>query len=74
TAIRLRRMGRNSYPFYSIGVTDSRSRRDSGWIESFGYFNPVVVPKVLKGDEERSTYWLSGGAKPAEKGKKLASK
>ena len=74
TVIRLTRMGRNKKPFYRIVVTDSRKRRDSGWIESIGYFNPVVEPKVLKIDEERYNYWLSVGAKPSEKVKKLASK
>ena len=74
TVIRLTRMGRNKKPFYRIVVTDSRKRRDSGWIESIGYFYPVVEPKVLKIDEERYNYWLSVGAKPSEKVKKLASK
>ncbi|AXX87986.1 MULTISPECIES: 30S ribosomal protein S16 [Malaciobacter] len=74
TTIRLTRMGRNKKPFYRIVVTDSRKRRDSGWIESIGYFNPVSEPKVLKLDEERYNYWLSVGAKPSEKVKKLASK
>lgn len=74
TVIRLTRMGRNKRPFYRIVVTDSRKRRDSGWIESIGYYNPVVEPKVLKIDEERYNYWLSVGAKPSEKVKKLASK
>lgn len=74
TVIRLTRMGRNKKPFYRIVVTDSRKRRDSGWIESIGYYNPVVEPKVLKIDEERLNYWLSVGAKPSEKVKKLTSK
>ena len=74
TVIRLTRMGRNKKPFYRIVVTDSRKRRDSGWIESIGYFNPVVEPQVLEIDEERYNYWLSVGAKPSEKVKKLASR
>ena len=74
TVIRLTRIGKKKKPFYRIVVTDSRKRRDSGWIESIGYFNPVVEPKVLKIDEERYNYWLSVGAKPSEKVKKLASK
>ncbi len=72
TVIRLTRMGRNKKPFYRIVVTDSRKRRDSGWIESIGYFNPVVKEKVIKLDQERYDYWLSVGAKPSEKVKKLA--
>ena len=74
TVIRLTRMGRNKKPFYRIVVTDSRKRRDSGWIESIGYFNPVVEPQVLKIDEERYNYWLSVGAKPSEKVKKISFK
>ncbi|MEA1914287.1 MAG: 30S ribosomal protein S16 [Campylobacterota bacterium] len=74
TVIRLTRMGRKKKPFYRIVVTDSRKRRDSGWIESIGYYNPVVEPKVLKIDEDRLNYWLSVGAKPSDKVKKLTAK
>jgi small subunit ribosomal protein S16 len=74
TTIRLTRMGRNKKPFYRIVVTDSRKRRDSGWIESIGYYNPVVEPKVLKIDEERYNYWIGVGAQPSEKVKKLTAK
>ncbi len=73
TVIRLTRMGRNKKPFYRIVVTDSRKRRDSGWIESIGYYNPVSEPKVLKLDEERYNYWLGVGAKASEKVSKLAT-
>ena len=72
TVIRLTRMGRNKKPFYRIVVTDSRKRRDSGWIESIGYFNPVVEPKVLKIDEERYNYCLSIDPKLLKKVKKLS--
>jgi small subunit ribosomal protein S16 len=74
TVIRLTRMGRKKKPFYRIVVTDSRKRRDSGWIESIGYYNPVSEEKTLKIDEERLNYWLSVGAKPSEKVKKLTAK
>ncbi len=74
TVIRLTRMGRNKKPFYRIVVTDSRKRRDSGWIESIGYYNPVSEPKVLKLDKERYEYWLGVGAKASEKVAKLAAK
>ena len=74
TVIRLTRMGRNKRPFYRIVVTDSRKRRDSGWIESIGYYNPVVDPKVLKVDEERLNYWLGVGAQMSDKVAKLVGK
>lgn len=74
TTIRLTRMGRNKKPFYRIVVTDSRARRDSGWIESIGYYNPVAEPKTFKIDEERLNYWLGVGATMSDKVKKLAGK
>jgi len=60
--------------FYRIVVTDSRKRRDSGWIESIGYYNPMTEPATVKIDEERYNYWLSVGAQPSERVKKLAGK
>ena len=74
TVVRLTRMGRKKKPFYRIVVTDSRKRRDSGWKESIGYYNPVVEPKVIKIDHERLDYWLSIGAKMSDTVKKLAGK
>jgi small subunit ribosomal protein S16 len=65
-------MGRKKRPFYRIVVTDSRKRRDSGWIESIGYYDPMTEPKTVKLDEERYNYWLSVGAQPSERVKKLA--
>ena len=45
TVVRLTRMGRTKKPFYRIVVTDSRKKRDGGWIESIGYYNPMVEPR-----------------------------
>jgi len=73
TVIRLTRMGRKKRPFYRIVVTDSRKRRDSGWIESLGYYDPMTEPKKVKLDTERYNYWLSVGAQPSERVKKLAA-
>ncbi|AGZ81877.1 30S ribosomal protein S16 [Campylobacter fetus] len=67
TVVRLTRMGRKKRPFYRIVVTDSRKRRDSGWIESIGYYNPMVEPEVVKVDAKRLTYWKSVGAKLSDR-------
>ncbi len=74
TVIRLTRMGRNKRPFYRIVVTDSRKRRDGGWIESIGYFNPLTQPSTIKYDQERLDYWKSVGAKMSERVKKITTK
>ena len=67
TVVRLTRMGRKKSPFYRIVVTDSRKRRDSGWIESIGNYNPMVEPEVVKFDANRLDYWKSVGAKLSDR-------
>ncbi len=74
TVIRLTRMGRKKRPFYRIVVTDSRKRRDSGWIESIGYYNPMTEPEVIKFDEERLNYWTGVGAKLSDRVKRITGK
>ncbi len=58
----------------SGGVTDSRKRRDGGWIESIGYYNPLSEPKDIKIDKERLNYWKGVGAKMSERVEKLSQK
>lgn len=74
TVVRLARMGRKKSPFYRIVVTDSRKRRDSGWIESIGYYNPLKEPEIVKIDEERLAYWRSVGAKVSQRVDRITSK
>ena len=74
TVVRLTRMGRKKKPFYRIAVTDSRKRRDGGWIELIGYYNPMGEQKVVQFDEERLDYWLSVGAKMSDRVKKITGK
>jgi small subunit ribosomal protein S16 len=74
TVIRMTRMGRKKKPFYRIVVTDSRKRRDGGWIEAIGHYNPVSANKELTLDEERLNYWLSVGAQMSPTVKRLAGK
>lgn len=67
--IRLARSGAKKRPFYHIVVTDSRSRRDGGYIERVGYFNPIATGQEveLQIDMERVEYWLGHGAKSSER-------
>ncbi|RAX58445.1 30S ribosomal protein S16 [Helicobacter monodelphidis] len=67
TVVRLTRMGRKKKPFYRIVVTDSRKRRDGGWIESIGYYNPLKEEDRVKFDMERLKYWVGVGAKMSER-------
>jgi small subunit ribosomal protein S16 len=74
TTIRMTRMGRKKRPFYRIVVTDSRKRRDGGWIEAIGHYNPVSADKTLVVDQERLNYWISVGAQMSDTVKKITSK
>jgi len=74
TVIRMTRMGRKKKPFYRVVVTDSRKRRDGGWIEELGYYNPMTEPKTVKLNDERLTYWVSVGAKMSDTVKRISGK
>ena len=71
--IRLARGGAKKKPFYSIVATDSRKRRDSGYIERIGYFNPVARGQEVRLtiEEDRLDYWASKGAQISDRVKQL---
>lgn len=71
--IRLARGGAKKKPFYSIVATDSRKRRDSGYIERIGYFNPVARGQEVRLtiEEDRLDYWTSKGAQVSDRVKQL---
>jgi small subunit ribosomal protein S16 len=62
--IRLSRGGAKKRPFFNIVAIDKRNRRDGGFIERLGFYNPVAsgneAPLNIKAD--RVTYWQSQGA------------
>ena len=74
TTIRLTRMGRKKMPFYRIVVTDSRKRRDGGWIESIGHYNPMTKEDNLTVDAERLDYWIGVGAQMSDRVKRITGK
>jgi small subunit ribosomal protein S16 len=67
--IRLARGGAKKRPFYHIVVTDSRKRRDSGYVERLGYFNPHPRGQDVRLhiNLERTDHWLDTGAKMSER-------
>jgi small subunit ribosomal protein S16 len=62
--IRLARTGAKKRPFYHLVVTDSRSKRDGGYIERVGFFNPIArgQEERLRLNEARIEHWLKTGA------------
>jgi small subunit ribosomal protein S16 len=65
-AIRLRRTGSKKRPFYRVVVTDSRTARDSSFVEVLGFYNPRTRPETLNVNRERIDHWLKAGAQPSD--------
>ena len=63
--IRLSRSGAKKKAFYKIVVTDHRRRRDSGFIDSIGFYNPFATENEegFRVDYEKLDYWKENGAK-----------
>jgi len=64
-AIRLRRAGSKKRPFFRVVVTDSRTARDSSFVEILGHYNPRSKPAVVHVDKARVDHWLQKGAQPS---------
>ena len=65
-AIRLRRAGSKKRPFFRVVVTDSRSARDSSFVEILGHYNPRTKPAIVDVSTERVNYWIEKGAQPSD--------
>ena len=61
-AIRLRRTGSKKRPFFRVVVTDSRTARDSSFVEVLGHYNPRTNPEKLELNRERFEHWMKNGA------------
>ena len=73
-AIRLRRMGSKKRAYFRVVVTDSRTARDSRFVEVLGHYNPRTKPDTLDLDRERLAHWLKAGAQPSDSVRTLVSR
>jgi small subunit ribosomal protein S16 len=69
--LRLTRVGKTKQPQYRIVASDSRSPRDGRFIQIIGTYNPRTEPSALSLDNEKAVKWLSQGAQPTERVRKL---
>lgn len=65
-AIRLRRTGSKKRPFFRVVVTDSRTARDSSFVEVLGFYNPRTRPETLQLKRDRLEHWVNAGAVPSD--------
>ena len=73
-AIRLRRMGSKKRPFFRVVVTDSRTARDSRFVEVLGHYNPRTTPEKLVLNRERLEHWVKVGAQPSDSVRTLVAR
>ena len=52
--------GSKKRPFYRVVVTDSRTARDSRFVEVLGFYNPRTKPETLNSKRDRLEHWLEG--------------
>ena len=61
--LRMKRMGKNKFPFYRIVAADSRRSVKGGkYIEELGFYNPTKNPAIVKIDKEKVDKWIKRGA------------
>ncbi len=72
--LRLRRMGAINRPFYRIVAVDSRKKRDGGYLDNIGYYDPKTEPLTLKVHIDKAIDWLSKGAQPSDTVRSLFKK
>ena len=73
-AIRLRRTGSKKRAFFRVVVTDSRSARDSSFVEVLGHYNPRTKPESLDLKRDRLDYWIKAGARPSDSVRTLVAR
>ena len=69
--LRLTRVGKTKQPQYRIVAADERSPRDGRFIEIVGHNNPRQEPSALTVDNDKAVKWLSQGAQPTDRVRKL---
>mgnify|MGYP002785352850 CR=1 FL=1 len=74
--IRLARHGSKKNPFYHITVAERSAGRDGRFVERLGFYNPVAKgqEEELRVNLERVQYWISVGAQPTDKVKRLVTR
>jgi small subunit ribosomal protein S16 len=73
-AIRLRRAGSKKRPFFRVVVTDSRTARDSSFVEILGHYNPRSKPAVVQVNKERLDEWVKKGAQMSDSVRTLVAR
>ena len=64
--IRLRRVGKTKKPYYRVVVAEGLSKRDGGFVDLLGSYDPHATPPSAQLDAEKAKAWIAKGAQPSE--------
>ena len=73
-SIRMRRVGSKKKPYFRVVVTETRSARESSFVENLGTYNPRTKPAKVDVNKERVQHWLKQGAQPSDSVRTLIAK
>jgi small subunit ribosomal protein S16 len=67
----MRRMGKKRQHYFRMVVADQRAKRDGGFLETLGSYNPHADPPAITLNEESAREWIRKGAQPSEAAEKV---
>src|ERR1051325_1953262 len=73
-SIRMRRVGSKKKPYFRVVVTETRSARESSFVENLGTYNPRSKPARVDVNKARVQHWLKQGAQPSDSVRTLIAK
>jgi small subunit ribosomal protein S16 len=67
----MRRMGKKRQHYFRMVVADQRAKRDGGFLETLGSYDPHANPPAITLNEESARAWIRKGAQPSEAAEKV---
>jgi small subunit ribosomal protein S16 len=67
-------VGKKKQPTYRVVIADARAPRDGKYVEIVGSYNPRTEPDTFVIDEAKVKDWLSKGAQPTMRMRKLLAR
>jgi small subunit ribosomal protein S16 len=67
----MRRMGKKRQHYFRMVVADQRAKRDGGFLETLGSYDPHANPPAITLNEESAREWIRKGAQPSEAAEKV---
>lgn len=72
--IRLRRTGKTHRASYRMVVAEKMTKRDGGFLETLGSYDPHANPPAITINTERAKEWIGKGAQPSEAAHKILAR